>query len=500
MSDLRFREEVKDVPIKTGKEYTERIDSQNINIWYKGERITGPLSKHPAFQGLIQTQAELYDMQCDERYIDLMTYPSPDTGEPVGLSFLPPRTSEDLEKRRIMMELWSNKHHGFLGRSPDYMNTAIMSLFTAADILEEHNPLYAENLKNYYQYCRDHDITLSHAFIQPFASKLSGLTDSTEDSIAAKVEEINDEGMVVCGAFMMATQGATCDEMLVFPTPSPAIFEDVNPFAFAFAVPNNLPGIRFICRESFAQSSTFDSPLSSRYEEMDTLVIFDRVMVPHNRIFYYGDEEYCTRLFVESHFHTHIAHQINTRYIAKTEFLLGLLESLAIEQNVALNSQVVINTSKMIAYLETFKALRLASEKDAFHDEFGFLVPATSPLLASSILFPQLYPEMVETITILASSGLIMIPSEFDFASNSAPYLNQYLRGECSEAKDRIALFRLAWDLGASSFGRRQTQFERFFFGSVQTVASRMFNNFDKHEQLQTIISDFLKKNYSPSE
>lgn len=153
------------MPIKSGKQYIERIDRRNINIWYKGVPIKGPLSEHAAFQGLIQTQADLYDMQCEASYIEQMTYPSPDTGEQVGLSFLPPKNAEDLQKRRMMMELWANRHHGFLGRSPDYMNTAIMSLYTAADILEEHHPRYAENLRNYYKYCRDYDITLSHAFI-----------------------------------------------------------------------------------------------------------------------------------------------------------------------------------------------------------------------------------------------------------------------------------------------------------------------------------------------
>lgn len=483
------------MPIKTGKQYIERIDRQNINLWYKGERITGPLSQHPAFQGLMQTQADLYDMQCDERYQKQMTYPSPETGELVGLSFLPPKTADDLERRRIMMELWSNKHHGFLGRSPDYMNTAIMSLYTAADILEEHNPQYAENLRKYYAYCRDHDITLSHAFIQPYASRFSGQMDSTEDSIAAKVVEINEEGMIVSGAFMMATQGATCDEMLVFPTPSPAIFEDVNPFAFAFAVPNDLEGMTFICRESYGASSNYDHPLSAKFEEMDTLAIFDRVLVPHDRIFYYGDESYFDRLFSESHFHTHIAHQVTIRYIVKTEFLLGLLESLAEEQNVALKSQMVLNNSKIISYLETFKALRLASEKEAFHDKFGYLVPATGPLIASCTLFPKFYPEMVEMITILGSSGLIMFPSEFDFASNSAPYLNQYLKGEHSEAWDRTALFRLAWEVGASAFGGRQTQFERFFFGNAQTTALRMYYSYKDHEQLRARIKEFITKN-----
>ncbi|MFE4711569.1 4-hydroxyphenylacetate 3-hydroxylase family protein [Paenibacillus sp. NPDC056722] len=484
------------MPIKTGDQYIERIDRQNINIWYKGVQIEGPLSKHPAFKGLIQTQAEMYNMQCDEQYLAQMTYPSPETGEPVGLSFLPPKNAEDLQRRRKMIELWSGKHHGFLGRSPDYMNTAIMSLFTAADILEDLNPKYAENLRKYYAYCRDQDITLSHAFIQPQASKISGQIDATEDSIAAKVVEINDEGMIVTGAFMMATQGATCDEMLVFPTPSPSFVDDDNPFAFAFAVPNDLPGMTFFCRESYAASSLYDHPLSSRYEEMDTLVVFDRVLVPHDRIFYYGDEAYGARLFDESHFHTHMAHQIITRYIAKTEFFLGVLESLAEEQNSVLEPYNFQQISRTITFLETFKALRLASEIGASSDKFGYLIPDKGPLLASTIHFSEFYPEMVEMVQKFSSSGLIMIPSESDFISSAGSYLSQYLKGNVSDAWYRNALFRLAWELGAGAFGGRQTQFERLFFGNSQTLAFRMYNSYDNHEYFRQIIHEFIASQY----
>lgn len=487
------------MPIKSGKQYIERIDRQKINILYKGTRIEGPLSKHPAFQGLIQTQAALYDMQCDERYAAQMTYLSPDSGEPVGLSFLPPRNAEDLQRRRKMMELWSNSHHGFLGRCPDYMNTAIMSLYTAADILEDLNPKYADNLRHYYTYCRDHDITLSHAFIQPQASKISGQMDDTEDSIAAKVVEINNEGMVVSGAFMMATQGATCDEMLVFPTPSPSFVADDNPFAIAFAVPNDLPGMTFICRESYAAESAYDYPLSARYDEMDTLVIFDRVLVPHDRIFYYGDDTYYSRLFSESHFHTHMAHQIITRYIAKTEFILGLLESLAEEQNVAQESSTIQKVSRVLAYLETFKALRLASETGSTADKFGYFVPDNGPLFAASLHFSAFYPELIEMVQELSSSGLIMILSESEFDTSARSYLNQYLKGSVSDSWYRNALFRVAWELGAGAFGGRQTQFERLFFGNAQTLDLRMYSSCDRHEYFRQIIREFISPGGLPA-
>src|SRR3712207_6895770 len=53
-------------------------------------------------------------------------------------------------------------------------------------------------------------------------------------------------------------------------------------YALAFAVPVDTPGLRFICRETVAPlpRSHFDHPLSSRFEEMDCIAVFDDVLVP----------------------------------------------------------------------------------------------------------------------------------------------------------------------------------------------------------------------------
>lgn len=485
------------MPIKNGKQYIERIDHQMINLWYNGQRVAGPLSEHPAFRGLIQTQADLYDMQCDEQYINRMTYTSPLTGDPVGLSFLPPENGEDLVRRRVMIELWARQHHGFLGRSPDYMNTVMMSLFTAANILEKGNPEYTHNLKNYYEYCRDNDITLSHAFVQPFASKCSAEIDEADETIAAKVIEVNQAGLVVSGAFVMATQGATCEEILVFPTPSFTLSEDINPTAFAFAVPNDLEGITFICRDSYAHDSTFDYPLSSRFEEMDTMVIFDKVLIPHDRVFYYGNEHMEYRLFSQGNFNAYAGHQVVTRYIAKTEFFLGLIQSLAEEQNVALELSTINQISHIMMTLENLKALRLASEAGAAITPMGYFAPATSPLVAASLQFPDFHFEITSMIQSLCSSNLIMNPSEANFESSVQPYLDIYLKGNSTSAKNRIALFRLAWELGTGPFGGRQNQYERFFFGNQKTISTRLYNSYPNLENYKSVITNFLKTNKS---
>ena len=50
------------------------------------------------------------------------------------------------------------------------------------------------------------------------------------------------------------------------------------------------PGLKFICRDTFSkQRSHFDYPLSSRFDEMDAVAIFDDVEVPQERVFLGGD-------------------------------------------------------------------------------------------------------------------------------------------------------------------------------------------------------------------
>ncbi|WP_028552813.1 4-hydroxyphenylacetate 3-monooxygenase, oxygenase component [Paenibacillus sp. UNC451MF] len=466
------------MPIKNGKQYVDRLNKSNPHIWVQGKRVDGPVSSHPAFRGLISTQVELYDMQGGEGYKPRMTYTSPTTGDPVGLSFLRPESREDLERRRIMMSLWCDRHHGLLGRAPDYMNTAIMAFGAAADLLKENNPQYAENMKKYYEYCRENDITLSHAFILPPTARMSSFMRTLEEPDAPRVIEKTKEGIIVSGAFLLATQGATAEEILIFPPALPS-FADENLHAFAFAIPNDLPGLKFICRESLvAGDSAHDYPLSSKFEEMDTLVVLDHVLVPHDRVFIYGDETLLGKFIEESHFHTHATHQVLCRCIAKTELMLGTIESIVQALGLRTYTQVIEKVSEVITVLETLKALLIASEVQAKPDQWGTMLPNPSSLYTANCLYPKVVPRLMDIIQLIGASGLVMIPNDQDFQSEIGADLTRYLKGIEVDAQQKVRLFRLAWELSSSSFAGRQSLYERFFFGDSVKVSSRLYYNY----------------------
>ena len=124
------------MPARTGKQYLAGLREQEREVWLAGERVKDP-TRHSGLQGGARAIASLYDMQCDPKFRDEMTYVSPTTGERVGLSFIIPRTREDLVTRRVMMLNWARTTCGMMGRSPDFMNVTYAAWAGAADTSPE---------------------------------------------------------------------------------------------------------------------------------------------------------------------------------------------------------------------------------------------------------------------------------------------------------------------------------------------------------------------------
>jgi anthranilate 3-monooxygenase (FAD)/4-hydroxyphenylacetate 3-monooxygenase len=87
---------------------------------------------------------------------------------------------------------------------------------------------------------------------------------------------------------------------------------------------------------------------------------------------------------------------------------------------------------------------------------------------------------VVEILQTIGAGGLMMVPSAADFESPIAPDVEKYFQGAGTTARDRIHLYKLAWDLAGEAFGGRQLQYERYFNGDpVRTTASN-FLSYDK--------------------
>ncbi|MFJ7405164.1 MULTISPECIES: 4-hydroxyphenylacetate 3-monooxygenase, oxygenase component [unclassified Lysinibacillus] len=476
------------MPAITGQQYIKRIDALQTYISIDGEVVTGNVSEHPAFKGVIQSQAKLFDLQHDENLHDSMTYVSPTSNQRVGMSYLQVTKDEDLVKRRQAAREWALSNHGFMGRSPDYMNTTVMALASAAEYLKDKPNCFPDHLLNFYEYARENDLTMTHTFIEPQVNRHSYHYENDEVIIAAKIVGKTNEGLVIKGARLLATQGGITDELLVLSTNG---FDDEK--GFGFSIPSNTKGLKFLCRQSFVGGeSTFDYPLSTRFEEMDAIVVFDDVVVPWDRVFYYENTEVANSFMNVSGFQAYSLHQVLSRQIAKTEFVLGVVQSIVDTINIGSYQHVQQKVVEIIVTLETMKALLLKSEIEATRDVFGFIRPDLPTLQVAIQVFPKVYPTFTEIIQLLGASGLMSIPSEKAFAADNGD-LEHYLQSFRDGGEDRVKKFRLAWDLTMSTFGTRQTLYERYFFGDPVRLSGLLYQTYNREPFMQRV-ENFLKK------
>lgn len=477
------------MPAINGTQLKERIRQLKSNVWFDGQKIKGDITEHPAFKGVIGSKARLYDYQLAPENLELMTYLSPLTGDRVGRSFYPPARKEDLEMRRLAAEEWAKLTGGMMGRTPDYMNTALMALGASAEVFEGKNKL-GLNVKTIYENARENDLTFSHTYVTPQVNRSLGYFEDKQKPISARVIKESSDGIYIKGARLLATQGGITDELMVLPAGGKFIEED---YVYAFSVPSSSENLKFVCRESFVYNeSHFDHPLGSRFEEMDTIVIFDNTFVPWERVFLYKDINAAISLFDETNFNTFLVHQTLSRQLAKSKLFLGTAQLITETIGIGEYHHVKEKISEIICGLEMMKGLLLSSEMQAKQSKAGMMVPDANPLTVASLTFPKLYPRFVEILQLLGASGTITIPTSNDFNSDVRSDLDQYLQGADAEAKERVRLFRLVWDMCSSAFAGRETIYERFFFGDPARLSVGLYNQYDKKPAIQ-LVKDLLE-------
>lgn len=479
---------------RTGQQYLDRINSMRPHVNIDGEVVSENIAEHPAFRNVARTYAKLFDLQHDPKFKDKLTYASPTTGDPVNVSFLQPKTLEDLERRRAGIQVWAEYSHGFLGRTGDYMNSSLTALSTAKKWFEQADPVFGERIQAYYEKARENDWLATHTLIPPQVNRSVSGSEQLGGQLAARIIEEREDGIVVHGARMLATVAPIADELLVFPSTVLRGTPEDAPYSYAFAIANDTPGLRYICRSSLHNGgSHFDEPLASRFEEMDAVVVFDHVFVPNERIFMLGHPELCNNFYTETGATALMTQQVVTRTIAKSQFFLGLATEIA--QAIGIDGFLHIQEAlaELVVDVEIGKALMRAAEVDAKPNEWGMMTPHWPTLNAARNWYPKVSQRFPQIIRMFCASGLMALPSEADLSGDALPDIELYLQGKSLTGPERVKLFRLAYDASITGFSSRQALYEYFFFGDPVRMAGALVNSYDK-EPLQERIREFLDR------
>ena len=454
--------------------YLERL-RQPRQVWFNGALVED-VTQVPAFASSIAAIGRYYALQ-DERPDVHMGFG--DDGEAVPISLTAPLTHAHLEKKRQNFKEVADVSFGMLGRTPDFMNSAVMAIGVHNEVLGrgEHAD-FRQNARDYWRHSCRQNLFIGHGSINPQIDRSVSIAQTGHSHAGVYVVNQDGSGIVVSGAKMILTLAPLADELLIFNMPGLQPGDEA--FAVAFAIPVTAPGLKLICRKSFHKTgyTTFDHPLANNFDEIDSYLILEETFVPWERVFVFRDVAKSNAFYDKTYARNHTGHQGVVRGLSKAELAAGVALRLAEDLGLSAASAVQEQLGEIVSYLEIAKALVARSETEAAMSEAGVITPDIVAIQSIRWNFPRMYHRILEIIRSLAPGSMLAVPHDADFAGANGPALTAALGSAKLAARERVKLLNLAWDLVGDGFGQRQLTYEYYHAGEPSRISAGQYRNY----------------------
>lgn len=476
--------------LKTGEMYKESL-RDGRNVYYKGELIED-VTTHPATSGGINIMAKIFDAQHDPTLQDKLTYLNPALGERVSKAWMIPRTKEDLKSRRELTDFVAQETFGVFGRPFDLAPLVPVGMASFLSKFREKRPEYAENVLHYIDYAQKNNIIGPEVLVDPQNDRSKAAAAGArmfEDELGQKIKggdstpallrvvKETEEGIYISGAKAVGSISSQGNEMILSNLMRPGLLAEESLW---LSVPVNAPGIHIVCREAVSADakSSYDHPVTSRGEEMDSFLIFDNVFVEKWRIFNYGVPE-LNELYgsVVLPVHWHILSRLAT----KAEMYAGAAQLVVDALGTGKIPGVRSIVSEVIQYAQTLRAYVLASEELAHLTEDEAMVPDVNMITAGRLYGINEYPSIIHHLQELCGQGLVMRFSEKDYAH---PFiggkLEELLYGRDLTSKQKNLLMNFIWDITTDSHAGRVELFENVNALPAPLLRERLYHEYDR--------------------
>jgi 4-hydroxyphenylacetate 3-monooxygenase len=476
--------------MRNGQQYLDSLADDRA-VFVHGERVAD-VRDHAAFRGISRTVAGLYDFAADPA--NNLQFTPPETGAPANRAFMIPRSLDDLKARRLAITSLAERTQGLLGRGPDHVASFLAGFASAPDVFARARPAFGDNVTRWYRRAMSEDLYFTYVIIPPQVDRSKTAQGQEEAFLQAGVLREQDGGIIIRGAQMLGTASTISNYLFVSCiVPQRPGDED---YALSFVVPIAAAGLRLYCRPPYAlgKSSTFDYPLSTRFDETDSLIVFDDVFVPWEDVFVYRDVDLTRSQFFDTPAHALGNTQAQIRLATKLKFLIGIARKIAATNRIDGLPGVQEKLGDLASLAAFVEGMVLAAEATSKPDRNGVQVPNRRFLYAPMGMQAEIYPRALHLLRELAGGGVLQVPSSVDELTNPAtrPDIERYVRSTGVPSEERIKLFRLAWDLVGSEFGGRHHQYEMFYAGAPYVAKGYAFRNYGYEEAL-TLVDSFLE-------
>lgn len=470
--------------LRTGQDYRESI-RDGREVWINGEKVKD-VTTHPAFKPIVDVRARIYDMAHEAKYREIMSYVDAGTNEPNCTAHKLPYTQQDWFAKRKAVDAVMNDIGGVVIRVGDETIGEMWSLYDGSDVLNEVDPQFAKNIEHHIKKAIHNDVYHVSANTDPKGDRSKRPQDQDPDMLLHLVKE-TDKGIIVRGA-KYETAAAYANQAFVKPTIANWGDDKLSDYALGFICDMGAPGMKHICRTGFAgKSPAADYPLSNKFDEVDTLLIFDDVLIPWENVLFYRHTK--AAAYIRSCLHRYSAFPFVQRIQYIADMLIGAALHNARQTGLEKQQAVQEKLAELACYRETINAHLTASIAAGEKSPGGLLMPNQSLLYTGRVHACSKLPAMVHLARELCGGQICVTPDAATFAEPEAgKWLKKfYSVNENWESEDRRRLLAFARDLMNSDYAGHRITFELFAQAPPFAHLNAVYRNFDWKTPLEFV-------------
>ncbi|HEU0147188.1 MAG TPA: 4-hydroxyphenylacetate 3-hydroxylase family protein, partial [Bradyrhizobium sp.] len=476
--------------IRTGEDYKASIRDGRA-VYMNGERIKD-VTAHPSFKPLVDIRARIYDLQHDQDTKHLMTYR--EDGETHAINNKLPLAQQDWWDKRRATDTVMEAVGGVVTRVGDETVGEMWSLFDGQDVLNEVDPQFSKNIRNHIFKVLHTDPFHVSANTDPKGDRSKAPQDQDPDMLLHVVKE-TDAGIIVRGA-KYETAAAYANQAFTKPTIANWGDAAYSDYAVGFICDLGSPGLKFICRTGFAGRAPIDDyPLSNRFDEVDTLVIFDNVLIPWENVLFYRHTK--AAVFIRATLHRYSAFAFVQRNLKLADMLIGAALFNVRQTGLEKQQAVQEKLSQLAIYREGINAHLTAAIALPERSPGGLMMPNQSLLYTGRVLACSQLHEMMHIARELCGGQICVTPDKAAFEdAETGPWLEKfYTINDQWIADDRRKLLAFARDLLNSDYAGHRLTFQLFAQSAPFAHLAAVYRNFDWDGPL-----DFVRKSAGLSE
>ncbi len=466
--------------IRTSEEYRDSI-RDNREVFMNGERVKD-VTAHPMFKPLVDIRARMYDMAHDPATCDVMTVTQGSEVNAIGSSL--PYTQDDWWAKRRATDLLMEDIGGVVTRVGDETVGEMWSLFDGTDVLNEVDPQFAKNIETHIGKVLKGDPFHVSANTDPKGDRSLAPQDQDPDMLLHVVKE-TDAGIVVRGA-KYETAAAYANQAFTKPTIANWGNAELSDYAVGFICDLSSSGLKFLCRGGFAGAhggcprvDHRDYPLANRFDEVDTIVIFDNVLIPWENVLFYRHTR--AAIFIRATLHRYSAFAFVQRTLKQADQMIGTALFNARQTGLEKQPAVQEKLSELAIWREGINAHLTASIALGETFPAGLMMPNQSLLMTGRCHALNNLPKMMHIARELCGGQICVTPNVATFESPEIkPWMDKYYTiNDHWVAEDRRKLLAFARDLLNSDYAGHRLTFQLFAQSPPFAQSAAVYRNFD---------------------